>query len=59
MEAYPGSMVIIPVNINGSGPYDIVLDTGSTVTILDGPLFRHLGLKPDGNAEVVGPSAER
>jgi predicted aspartyl protease len=44
-----GAMLIVPVKINGCGPFDFVLDTGSTVTIVDGALFRELGLKPDGN----------
>lgn len=44
-----GSMLIVPVKINGAGPFDFVLDTGSTVTILDSTLFRELSLKPDGN----------
>jgi predicted aspartyl protease len=48
-----GSMLIVPVKINGMGPFDFVMDTGSTVTILDGSLFRELGLKPDGNAPLT------
>ncbi|MEA2263998.1 MAG: hypothetical protein QOJ51_6823 [Acidobacteriaceae bacterium] len=43
------SMLIVPVKINGTGPFDFVMDTGSTVTILDSTLFRELSLKPDGN----------
>ena len=56
VRPYPGPMLIVPVEINSRGPYDFVLDTGSTVTILDGPLFRELGLKPEGNAELTGPA---
>jgi predicted aspartyl protease len=57
MRPNPGPMLIVPVKINGSGPYDFVLDTGSTVTILDGPLFRELGLRPDGNEQLASPVA--
>jgi predicted aspartyl protease len=50
LSSRSGPMLIVPVKINGIGPFDFVLDTGSTVTILDGSLFRELSLKPDGNA---------
>lgn len=34
-----GAALLIPVHINGSGPYDFVLDTGATFTCL-GPTLR-------------------
>ena len=30
----PNYMIVVPVTINGSGPYDFVLDTGSNNTML-------------------------
>ena len=42
IQPSPGSMLIVPVKINGTGPFDFVMDTGSTVTILDSTLFREL-----------------
>jgi predicted aspartyl protease len=57
LRPYPGPLLVVPVKINGSGPYDFILDTGSTVTVLDGPLFRELGLRSDGNAQLTSPVA--
>jgi hypothetical protein len=31
--------------VNGNGPYDFVVDTGSTTTIVDSSLFQELGLR--------------
>ena len=35
-------MIVVPVTINGSGPYDFLLDTGSTNTMLDQKLADEL-----------------
>ncbi len=56
LRPYPGPMLIVPVEINGHGPYDFVLDTGSTITILDTPLFREVGLKEEEQAELTSPA---
>ena len=48
------SMIIVPVSINGSGPYDLLLDTGSGKTIIDQKLARELGLPQAGESTVVG-----
>ncbi len=39
-------LVILPVNINKSGPYDFMLDTGATSTIVQPSLAEKLGLRP-------------
>jgi|ERR1700733_427340 len=39
-----GFAVVVPVTVNGSGPYDFMLDTGSTVTAVDRDLARQLAL---------------
>jgi aspartyl protease len=39
-----GFAVVVPVTVNGQGPYDFMLDTGSTITTLDSELGRQLGL---------------
>jgi predicted aspartyl protease len=39
-----GFAVVVPVTVNGSGPYDFMLDTGSTVTAVDRELARALAL---------------
>lgn len=38
------STIIVPVSINGSAPYDFMLDTGSSKTIVDRKLAAELGL---------------
>ena len=48
------SMIIVPVSINGSGPYDFLLDTGSAKTIVDQSLADELGLPRGGEKNIVG-----
>jgi hypothetical protein len=48
------SMIIVPVSINGSGPYDFLLDTGSTKTMVDQKLADQLGLPRAGEKTVIG-----
>jgi predicted aspartyl protease len=38
--------VIVPVVVDGQGPYDFLLDTGSTTSVVDQKLAKELGLKP-------------
>jgi hypothetical protein len=40
-----GFAVIVPVTVNGSGPYQFMLDTGSTISAVDLDLARELGLQ--------------
>jgi predicted aspartyl protease len=39
-----GAVLVVPVYINGSGPYDFVLDTGATLTCVDQTLEAALKL---------------
>lgn len=48
------SMIIIPVSINGSGPYEFLLDTGCAKTIVDQKLADQLGLPRAGEKTIVG-----
>jgi predicted aspartyl protease len=48
------SMIIVPVSINGSGPYDFLLDTGCAKTMIDRKLADQLGLSRVGEKTVVG-----
>ncbi len=48
------SMIIVPVSINGSGPYDLLLDTGSGKTIIDQKLADELGLPKVGERKIMG-----
>lgn len=45
-------LIVVPVTINGSGPYDFVLDTGSNNTMLDQKLADDLAL-PRGKATTI------
>lgn len=38
--------VVVPVLVNRQGPYDFLLDTGSTKSVVDEKLAKELGLKP-------------
>jgi hypothetical protein len=51
------SMVIVPVSINDSGPYDFMLDTGSGKTMVDRKLADELRLAQVGEKTVVGVMA--
>ena len=48
------SMIIVPVTINGSGPYDFALDTGAGSTMLDLKLAADLGLPRIGEKRLLG-----
>ena len=52
-----GAAIIVPVNINGEGPYDFVLDTGATVTCVDAALADSLALPPLRGAIGTGAGA--
>lgn len=47
-------LIIVPVTINGSGPYDFVLDTGSNYTVLDQKLAGELALSHGSERTSVG-----
>lgn len=38
--------VVVPVRVDGHGPYDFLLDTGSTTSVVHEKLGKELGLKP-------------
>jgi predicted aspartyl protease len=48
-----GFAVMVPVTVNGSGPYDFMLDTGSTITSVDRELGQELALQPEGQGTVM------
>lgn len=43
-----GTLVFVPVRVNGMGPYEFVLDTGSSNSSVDRSLVRRLGLPRTG-----------
>lgn len=48
------SIVIVPVTVNDSGPYDFVLDTAAQVTTIDPSLADELHFKLEGTVGVTG-----
>ena len=49
-----GAALLVPVFIDGRGPYQLVLDTGATLTCLDQALAAELGLERARGAVGVG-----
>ena len=47
------SLIVVPVMINGSGPYDFMLDTGAGLTILEPKLAAELTLPHVGEKRLV------
>ena len=54
LPAASRSRIIVPVEINHSGPYDFLLDTGAQVTMVDSPLATDLNLKVQAGADFGG-----
>jgi hypothetical protein len=52
------SMMIVPVTINGSGPFDFMLDTGNTKTLIDQRLAEELHLPSAGARPVTAPGKQ-
>jgi hypothetical protein len=48
-----GSKIAIPVTVNGSGPYQFMVDTGSQITIIEPSLAADLHLQPQGSINVA------
>ena len=46
--------IVVPVHINGRGPYDFVLDTGATMTCVDTALRNELQLPEDRGRITMG-----
>lgn len=51
LEGPNDAALVVPVHINGTGPYDFVFDTGATLTCVDPDLAAQLGLQE----QPVGP----
>ncbi len=51
----PGeAALVVPVELNGTGPYDFVLDTGATLTCVDDSLAEELDLPEREGVQGVG-----
>jgi predicted aspartyl protease len=51
-----GVLVVVPVQINGAGPFDFIVDTGTTLTLVDQELATKLALQPleDASTRLTG-----
>jgi clan AA aspartic protease (TIGR02281 family) len=49
-----GAALVVPVFINGQGPFDFVLDTGATFTCVDDALAERLGLQEQRGQVAIG-----
>jgi hypothetical protein len=52
-----GALLVIPVKINQSGPFEFMVDTGSQVTVIDPALATELHLKPQGTVGLVSAAS--
>jgi hypothetical protein len=48
------SLIVVPVEINHSGPFDFLVDTGAQITTVDSSLAVNLGLKAQGTTGIGG-----
>ena len=48
-----GFAIILPVYIDGTGPYSFLLDTGTTITAIDRSFAVKMNLEPHGNGVVT------
>jgi len=46
-------LIIVPVFVNGKGPYDFLLDTGSSATTIDRDLAAEVGLSMSGRTTIL------
>jgi len=48
-----GYVIVIPVTVNGAGPYEFLLDTGANTTLVSVEFARQLRLRPIDRVELV------
>jgi len=53
-EGHGEAALVVPVYINGEGPFDFLLDTGATMTCVEASLSETLGLRSKPHAEIFG-----
>ena len=54
-----GCLVVVPVSIDGKGPFDFMIDTGSDGTAIDLDLVKELGVKPTSTGILITVAAAR
>ena len=53
LRTVAGGYLLVPVTLNGAGPFEFLLDTGTTITLIEPALARRLAL-PLGEGESIG-----
>jgi hypothetical protein len=53
-----GFSIVVPVYVNGSGPFEFLLDTGSTITVVDPALLKSLSLDMIGRGSIITPTSK-
>jgi hypothetical protein len=48
-----GALLVVPVKVNQSGPFEFMVDTGSQINVIDPSLAAQLGLKSQGTVGLV------
>lgn len=59
LEEERNRRLTVPVHIDGSGPFDFMIDTGSQATAVTREINATLGLRPAGTATLVGMASRR
>lgn len=54
MRIVQGSMIVVPLQINDSGPYDFLVDTGAQISTVDPSLASELRLRVRGTTGIGG-----
>jgi predicted aspartyl protease len=57
MRPYHGTRAIVGVKVNGAGPYDFMVDTGATITVVDADLVDQLKLPIEGSITIHSSAA--
>jgi hypothetical protein len=52
-----GALIVIPIKINGAGPFDFMVDTGSQLNVIDPALAAQLDLKSRATVGLVATAA--
>jgi predicted aspartyl protease len=52
MRPYHDTRAIVAVKVNGAGPYDFMVDTGATITVVDADLVDQLKLPIEGSVMI-------
>jgi len=59
MRLLGGRLPVVPVYLEGQGPFDFLLDTGTNSTIVTPELAARLGLRPADRVRLITVAGER